>query len=728
MRSPLLYLLAACVLLGAACPDSPAPLPPPECKEGTDRDGDGIVDDCDNCPDAENEEQRDSDHDGAGDRCDADDDQDGFVDTEDSCPWVHQADQPEDTDGDGLGDVCDACPDGEDERDSDGDGFNDCEDHCVATSTTDNDDRDGDHVGDDCDNCPEAPNAGQTDRDGDGVGDACDGDQPFDVVESTLDEVHTAILNGDVTCAEIVDDYLARVHRFDLDVSDGAPLNAFVMLNEKTRSQAAALDAEFAASGELAGPLHCAVFVVKTNYGTTETDATNGSLAAWGVRVKKDAFIVGKLRGAGAILLGSTGMDEFARGIHGIGNAHGRSGNSYVPARNAGGSSAGSGVAVGANFALGGTGTDNCASLTIPAAYNGLVTIRSSLGLVSTSGLFPSGKLDAVPGPMARTVTDMVSMLDVMAQRQDGDDSQPDDWKRPESFLDALKTDGLQGKRIGVLRKLAEDSNPGNRHPYHGGDAFTHGVWQRAFRDMERLGAEIVDNIIVAEFDERRYGGGSVVATDDFLAAADGPLDSFEDLCNTGRFSKHVWESVDTCVAGVKRGRSNPLGSLAFGATEYAKNRKRFEEIMDALALDVLVFPVDAYGAPRGNSKANCIETSVSGLPALTVTVGYTESPVLPIGLMVMGRRFDESALIEVAYAYEQATLHRRPPALTAASAAADVPRLDLAEYNALSLAVAERSHEDVLRDNGKFDLSPTVFTSIVREVLVELGVTHLGQ
>lgn len=721
------WLLIASLML-AACPDNPGPPPPPECGNGPDRDGDGVIDDCDNCPDGENPDQSDADHDGAGDLCDFDDDNDGIADDEDSCPWVLQGeDDPPDTDGDGLGDVCDDCPMGEDEVDSDGDGFHDCEDHCPNLASDDNEDSDGDGVGDTCDNCPEAPNAGQVDRDGDGIGDACDDDQPFDIVETTLSEIHERIEDGELTCTEVVEAYLARVNQYDLDISDGPPHNAFVMLNENVRDDAADLDAAFADSGELSGPLHCAVFVVKTNFGTTDTDATNGSLAALGVRVTDDAFAVGKMRDAGGILLGSTGMDEFARGIHGIGGAHGKSGNAYLSNNNSGGSSGGSGVAVGANFALGGTGTDNCASLTIPASYNGLVTMRSTLGLVSTDNIFPSGKLDAVPGPMARTVTDMVRMLDVMAQLQDGDDSQPGTWKRPDSFLDALDKDGLEGKRVGVLRKLADDTSDTYRLPFGGGDAYTQRVWRRTFDTIERLGGTIVDNVTLPEFDERRYGGGVVVATDAFLDAADGPLDDFDDLCDTNMFSKHVWDDADQCKSRVRNGRLDPEGSLQFGATQYAKNREHITETMDALDLDVLVFPVDAFGAPNVTaSKANCIQTSVTGMPAMTLIVGYETSPVLPIGLMIMGRQWDEATLIEVGYALEQGTMQRRPPVMASAVPAEDVPLLDLTEFNALSLDVAVRAFENVLRDGGKFELNGAAMETATRQVLEERGVTHL--
>ena len=216
-----LMLLSAAALLLAGCTNRPEAMPepePPACLTGPDRDGDGVIDECDNCPDGENPDQVDSDLDGAGDRCDFDDDNDGVKDDEDSCPWVLQGPEPPDADGDGMGDECDPCPAGEDMVDSDDDGFDDCVDLCVNLASEANGDSDGDWVGDACDNCPDAPNAGQIDRDGDGIGDACDDDQPFMVEESTLAEIHEAIRNGDTTCSDIVEDYLNRIHRFDLEI------------------------------------------------------------------------------------------------------------------------------------------------------------------------------------------------------------------------------------------------------------------------------------------------------------------------------------------------------------------------------------------------------------------------------------------------------------------------------------------------------------------------------
>ncbi|MGM0556938.1 MAG: amidase family protein [Myxococcota bacterium] len=692
----------------------------PDEPRSADGDGDGAPDHCDNCATLSNPQQRDSDHDGIGDACDTDIDLDRVPNDEDNCPTIFNPLQ-QDTDDDGVGDVCDTCPAGQG-RDGDADGVSSCRDNCPYDANPNQADRDDDGIGDACDNCPDTANSGQSDVDADGRGDACDEAEAFRWVEATIADVHEAIRAGEYSCAEIVEGYLQRIARHDLDVRSGAPINAFVMLNEDVRDDARALDRAYRESGQLTGPLHCVPIVIKTNYDSTDTTTTNGSFALEDTRARRDAYALDQMRERGAILIGSTGMDEFADGVHGIAGRHGRTGNPYDTAKNPGGSSAGSGAAVAASFAVGATGTDSCGSLSIPAGYNGLVTMRSTIGLVSLDGIFPGGPLDTVPGPVARSVRDTALLLDAMATRNPGDARHLlPSWRRPDTFTAYLDEDGLQDRRIGVLRKLAAETGDIYREPFTGGNAATHATWARAFSDLERLGSETVENVRLPKFVERRYSGGKVAAINKHLGRTDGPVSSYAEICRTQKWSKDVYEDVASCLAHAREGTLNPIGGIPDGLNTYNANAEHIENVMDKLRLDALVLPVDSYGAALPLAvKPNCIETAVSGLPAIVVPAGWSQTdPQMPVGLMFIARRYDEPTLLEIAYAWEQGTRWRRGPELGPGASDRD---MNLGEANALRREIGWTAYTQVLQDSGKFELDAGRFRAITWDVLAARG------
>ncbi len=695
-----------------------------------DDDGDGWSNRCDTCPRVANPDQLDHDHDAFGDVCDDDDDDDGIKDAEDNCPFVLQHDQ-RDTDEDGMGDACDRCPNGEDEKDSDNDGINDCDDLCPVFASSNNEDTDGDGVGDACDICVNVPDANQLDEDGDGIGDACDEHvDTFSLHTTSASDIQRRILAGELTCQEVVEKHIEAIWLYDLDVSDGPPINAFVALNHKVLEQAAELDAYVQHHGELKGALHCAPLVFKDIYSTVEMNVSSGSLSMVDVETDRDAFVVKRLRDEGAIILGTTTMDEFSKGINGISSRSGRTGNAYNPARSPGGSSSGTGAAVGAGFAVGGTGTDNCASLTVPASYNGLVTLRPTLGLISMHGIFPSNVLDATAGPMARNFEDLARMLDAMVAEDDFD-RRTKNLVRPESYMDSLVSNGLQGKRIGVLRRYGANFQDEPTYVYSGAGRHAMHVFSSTLRELEAQGAEVVDNIHLDDLDTSRDGAGFSDEVAEFFSAyvSGGPHNSFNDVCKDGRFSNFAYENSTQCSLYLSWLDEFATWGSAYTKRHqerYIKNSNYLEAVLDELELDALIVPVDPIGGVGTSyfSLTHCVLTSVTGNPAMVSLSGYSnERAPMPIGMMWIGRKYDEPELLELAYAYEQATNKRRPANLTTAISPENLPAsLDMDEFYEIRKALGQKSFERYLRDGGKFSLTASAFTAIVTEELEQRG------
>jgi Asp-tRNA(Asn)/Glu-tRNA(Gln) amidotransferase A subunit family amidase len=273
----------------------------------------------------------------------------------------------------------------------------------------------------------------------------------FDVFEQSILDLQSAQAAGRVSSRELVDAYLARIAAYD---QAGPRLNAIVTLNPRAREEADALDRERTARGSR-GPLHGIPVLVKDNYDTTDMPTSGGTLGLATLLPDADAFQVKRLREAGAVILGKTTMHELAAGITTISSLTGQTRNPYDLSRVPGGSSGGTGAAVGASFAAAGMGSDTCGSIRIPAANQNLVGLRVSSGLSSRSGVIPLSSTQDVAGPLARTVTDLAVMLDATVGADPADDTTRDAARYvPPSYRPALTADGLKGARIGVLRSL----------------------------------------------------------------------------------------------------------------------------------------------------------------------------------------------------------------------------------------------------------------------------------
>ena len=265
----------------------------------------------------------------------------------------------------------------------------------------------------------------------------------YDAFERTIPELQAAMENGETTAEQLVRQYLARIEAFD---QQGPRLNAMIYVSPRAIDDAAALDRERTA-GKVRGPLHGIPLVLKDNYETHDMPTTSGVFALADFVPRDDGFLVRRLREAGAVFVGKTNLHEFARGIYTVSSLGGNTRNPYDPERNPGGSSGGTAAAVTANFAAAGTGSDTCGSIRIPAAFNNLFGLRATQGTTRLDGIVPLAPTQDVAGPLARSMVDLTTLLDVTVDA-------------PGSFHDALQEDALQGARLGVLKAYLQTDEP----------------------------------------------------------------------------------------------------------------------------------------------------------------------------------------------------------------------------------------------------------------------------
>jgi Asp-tRNA(Asn)/Glu-tRNA(Gln) amidotransferase A subunit family amidase len=487
----------------------------------------------------------------------------------------------------------------------------------------------------------------------------------FDVVEATIAQVHAEMKAGRLTCHALVDQYLKRIAAYD---KTGPALNAIVVTNPDALKQADDLDRRFARGG-LTGPLHCAPTIVKDNFETIGLQSADGSASLAGFISDKDAFLVKRIKAAGAIVLAKSNMAEFAFSPNETVNSLlGTTHNPYDVARVPAGSSGGTAAAVAASFGLVGLGSDTGNSIRGPSSHNALVGIRSTMGLTSRAGVIPLSYLADVAGPMARTVEDAVAVFQVIV----GED--PDDAMTARShgraipnYTSALVKDGLKGARIGVLHQAYERANS----PI---DDEVAGVFAKALADMKAAGAEIVDQVTIPQVAQPQGGGcrGFKYDLNDYLAArgARAPVHTLDEIVASGKF--HA--SVQGRLVSAQRG--TPQGPDSDACKADAAYRTAFGDAitktMDELKLSALAYPtwnlpprLIADPIRNGDGDNSQVYSPRSGFPAINVPMGFTRGGTLPAGMTLLGHAWDELTLIRLAYGYEQVTHHRHAPPAT---------------------------------------------------------------
>lgn len=488
----------------------------------------------------------------------------------------------------------------------------------------------------------------------------------FEVHEATIADIHAAIAGRRLTCRTLVEAYLARIAAFD---RNGPAINALVVLNGDALAQADALDRRFERDG-LTGPLHCVPAIVKDNFETIGLQSADGSLALAGFVSARDAFQVRRIKEAGAIVLAKSNMAEWAFTPYETVSSilPGYTKNPYALDRVTAGSSGGTAAAVAASFGAVGLGSDTGNSIRGPSAHQALVGIRSTMGLTSRSGVMPLSLLADIAGPMTRTVEDAARVFEVIAGEDPDDPVTAATRGRPVvRYAEGLSRDGLKGRRIGILREAYGPETA---------DAEVLALFGRAIDDLARAGAVIVDPAPIEGLDAiRRQEGvepcmGFKHDINAYLAAHGDrvPVKSLAEIVKSGRFHPTVRRQLERAEAGP----SHPAGSPECDAETAYRERVRRTVLaaMDALNLDAFVYPTWSHpprligdlNTPHGDNSQ--FFSPVTGFPAVQVPMGYTRG-VLPAGITFFGRPWADHELIRFAYAYEQATQHRRPPAST---------------------------------------------------------------
>jgi amidase len=490
------------------------------------------------------------------------------------------------------------------------------------------------------------------------------------VVEASVGKLQGDMAAGRATSQSITQGSLDRIRRLD---RAGPRINAVLETNPEALAIARSLDRERRA-GKVRGPLHGIPVLLKDNIDTGDHMLTTaGSLALLGVPAARDAFIVTRLREAGAVIIGKTNLSEWAnirssKSTSGWSARGGQTKNPYALERNPCGSSSGTGSAVAASFAVVGVGTETDGSIVCPSSAAGLVGMKPTVGLVSRSGIVPISHSQDTAGPMARGVADAAAVLTAIA----GVDPEDPATQAAKGHIEAdyrsfLKADALKGARIGVARKRVT-----------GYSAHTDRLFEQAIADLKRLGAEIVDPADfgnMGDYDEEELEVLLYELKADlnaYLARRTGvPVHTLEDVIafNERNGDREMpWFGQDLFIKAQAKG---PLTDEAYvKAAEKARRLARagIDDVLAQHKLDAIVAPTGSPAwltdpvngdAFQGSSSA---PAAVAGYPNITVPMGQAHG--LPVGMSFVGTAWSEGKLLGLAYSYEQGTKHRRAPRL----------------------------------------------------------------
>ncbi len=485
--------------------------------------------------------------------------------------------------------------------------------------------------------------------------------------EMSISKLRQGYIDGRYTVTQVISAYLERISSID---KNGPSLNSLIIINPDAMQIAEDLDRQ-KAEGKPMGPLFGIPVVIKDNIDTHDKmPNTAGATVLRNSFPKADSPVARKLREAGAVIIAKSNLSEWANfrgnastsGWSGIG---GQTRNPYVLDRNPCGSSSGSGVAVSANLCMVAIGTETDGSIVCPSNNNGIVGIKPTVGLISRTGIIPISFTQDTPGPMARTVEDAAVCLGALTGIDPADTKTlASEGKFQSDYTGSLKKDGLAGKRIGVIK---------------GSSAFSWKVdtlFKQAVAFLRNSGAEVIEvtqpegsGYEKAEFDVLLYEFKDGLNKYFSSLGPDAPVKNTKELIEFNKsdtielryFDQKILEAAD------KKGDLNSPEYLKSLETAGKATRDNgIDKIMNTNDLDALVAPTGSAAWKTdlilgdhfvGGSSSLA---AVAGYPAITVPMGFIEN--LPVGITFFGRAWSEPVLLEIAYSYEQGTMHRKPP------------------------------------------------------------------
>lgn len=488
-----------------------------------------------------------------------------------------------------------------------------------------------------------------------------------DLEEITIPDLQEGYKQGKYTITAVVQNYLNRIHELD---KDGPQLNSVIEINPDALAIAAELDKEFSA-GKSRGPLHGIPVLLKDNIDThDQMHTTAGATVLKNSTPQQDSWVAKKLREAGAVILGKTNLSEWAHfraniatsGWSGVG---GQTKNPYVLDRNPCGSSSGSGVAVSANLCALAIGTETDGSIVCPSNNNGIVGLKPTVGLISRAGIIPISFTQDTPGPMGRTVKDVAICLGALTGNDPADSKTAASKGNTQAdYTIFLKTDGLKGKRIGLLK------NTTGFHPK------VDVLLNKAIADLKNQGAEVIE--IQFPLEPSVYNASFQVMLYEFKDGLNNylkglantiPVKTLKELIAYNKTDSVEMKYFDQALLEQAESKGD-LESAEYkkALTEMLKATREngIDKLLKENKLDVLMAPT---GGPAwkidmingdlflGSSSSYA---AISGYPDISVPMGFIDG--LPVGISFFGKAWSEPLLLEIAYAYEQATKHRQAP------------------------------------------------------------------